>query len=424
MMAIVWVQQAPQEKVERFTLERAIAQALERSTSVKNAKRAAEADAKRTDATASALKPTLSASASALRFDQPTRIVFSPGAAPFTALPDHTESLGITLAQRLDLYGQVHTATSQAKLQSLADDFATQTAIRAKRLQAELAYFGLLKARDQVSVAESALTAALTQQKQAQTLFDGGIGQKVDVLRANTALVQAEQALEGARNGEEIARATFNDAVHLPLTTPIALEKVATQPALPDESTVAKLAESRDDVLQTETLARAAELGVTLARVGDKPTVALQATGNYYPTNSFQYPRQRTVTVGVSLNIPLSDGGLTRARTDEAKLRAENAQGLVGIAKGNAALEARQAFLNLRTALKQIETARAAAEQARATRDLAQVRYGGQVGLFLELSDALAALVRAENAALDALYDYHIARARLESATGTTGEKK
>ena len=97
---------------------------------------------------------------------------------------------------------------------------------------------------------------------------------------------------------------------------------------------------------------------------------------------------------------------------------------MVGIAKGNAALEARQAFLNLRTALKQIETARAAAEQARATRDLAQVRYGGQVGLFLELSDAQAALVRAENAALDALYDYHIARARLESATGTTGEKK
>lgn len=421
MILIAWVQEAPQEKIERFTLEQAIAQALERSTSVKNAKRAVEADGKRADATATALKPTLSASASALRFDQATRVVFTPGAAPFTALPDHTESLAITLAQRLDLYGQVRTATSQAKLQSLADTFAAESAVRAKKLQTQLAYFRLLKARDQITVVAAALTAAQAQQKQAQTLFDGGIGQKIDLLRANTALVQAEQAVEVARNGEAVARATFNDAVHLPLDTKIELEQVVTMPDPPDEATVTKLAESRDDVLQAETLARATELGVTLARLADKPSVALQATGNYYPTPSFQYPRQRTAVVGVSVNIPLSDGGLTRARTDEAKLRAESAQGLVGIAKGNAALEARQAFLNLRTALKQLATARAAAEHARAARDLAQVRYAGQVGLFLELSDAQSTLVRAENAAVDALYDYHSARARFESAIG---EKK
>ena len=421
MILIAWVQEAPQEKIERFTLEQAIAQALERSTSVKNAKRTVEADGKRADATATALKPTLSASASALRFDQATRVVFTPGAAPFTALPDHTESLAITLAQRLDLYGQVRTATSQAKLQSLADTFAAESAVRAKKLQTQLAYFGLLKARDQITVEAAALTAAQAQQKQAQTLFDGGIGQKIDLLRANTALVQAEQAVEVARNGEAVARATFNDAVHLPLDTKIELEQVVTMPDPPDEATVTKLAESRDDVLQAETLARATELGVTLARLADKPSVALQATGNYYPTPSFQYPRQRTAVVGVSVNIPLSDGGLTRARTDEAKLRAESAQGLVGIAKGNAALEARQAFLNLRTALKQLATARAAAEHARAARDLAQVRYAGQVGLFLELSDAQSTLVRAENAAVDALYDYHSARARFESAIG---EKK
>ena len=382
MILIAWVQEAPQEKIERFTLEQAIAQALERSTSVKNAKRTVEADGKRADATATALKPTLSASASALRFDQATRVVFTPGAAPFTALPDHTESLAITLAQRLDLYGQGRTATSQAKLQSLADTFAAESAVRAKKLQTQLAYFGLLKARDQITVVAAALTAAQAQQKQAQTLFDGGIGQKIDLLRANTALVQAEQAVEVARNGEAVARATFNDAVHLPLDTKIELEQVVTMPDPPDEATVTKLAESRDDVLQAETLARATELGVTLARLADKPSVALQATGNYYPTPSFQYPRQRTAVVGVSVNIPLSDGGLTRARTDEAKLRAESAQGLVGIAKGNAALEARQAFLNLRTALKQLATARAAAEHARAARDLAQVRYAGQVGFF------------------------------------------
>lgn len=416
-MVLVW--EAPQNNIERFTLEKTIAQTLERSTSVQNARRTVEADKKRVDEAGSAGKPNISASASATRFDQATKIAFNADAPPVTVLPEHTEALGITLAQRLDIYGQIRLATDQARLQILADTFAVDGVTRGKRLQAKTVYFGLLKARDQVKVAESALEAAKVQQKQAQTLFDDGVGQKVDLLRANTAQVQAEQALETAKNNEAVARAAFNDAVHIPLDTPVELETVKETPALPEETTVTKLAESRDDVLQAETLARAALVGVSLARVGDKPTLALQATGNYFPTTSLQSPRQRTAAVGVSLSIPISDGGLTRARTEEARLRAENAQGIVGITKGNAALEARQAFLNLRTAFKQIETTRAAAEQARAARDLAQVRYAGQVGLFLELSDAQNALVRAESAAVDALYDYHSARARLESATGT-----
>ncbi|MGC4044252.1 MAG: TolC family protein [Armatimonas sp.] len=415
---VVW--QAPQDATEKFTLEKAIAQALERSNTVKNAKRTVEADKKRIDEAGSAGKLNIGASASATRFDQATKISFTPDTPAITVLPEHSESLGITLAQRLDIFGQIKLATDQARLQSLADTFAADGTVRAKRLQAQQTYFGLLKARDQVKVAQSALDAANVQKKQAQTLFDEGVGQKVDLLRATTTQVQAEQSLEAAKNGEAVARAAFNDAVHIPLDTPVELEMVTEIPALPDEANVTKLAESRDDVLQAETLARAALVGVSIARAGDKPTLALQATGNYFPTTSLQSPRQRTAALGVSLSIPISDGGLTRARTDEARLRAENAQGTVGITRGNAALEAKQAYLNLRTARTQIETARTAAEQARAARDLAQVRYAGQVGLFLELSDAQNALVRAESAAIDALYEYHSARARLESATGTT----
>jgi outer membrane protein len=407
-----------EDKTETFTLERAIAVGLAESTSVANAKRAVLADTKRADAVGLGTKPTVSATGSALRFDQATRISFNPTTPPVTTLPDHTEAFSLTLGERLDLYGQIKTATAQARLQSLADTFALQTAIRAKRLQVATAYFGLLKARDQVKVAAANLVAAQNLQNQAKTLFDGGIGQKIDILKANTLVAQSEQAVESAKNKEAIAQATFNDAVHLPLETKVALASVGINTTLPNEAAIAKSVETRDDVLQAQTLARAQQLGVTLAQSANRPNVALQASANYYPTSSFQYPRKQTAAVGVSFNVPLIDGGLARTRTDEARLRAEIAEAIVGTTQANAALEATQALLNVRTSLKQVETTHTISEQARAARDLAEVRYKGQVGLFIELSDAQNTLTRAEIAEVDALYDYHTAQARLENAIG------
>jgi outer membrane protein len=411
------VQEIPKSNVENFTLERALSVGVEQSTTIANAKRAILADTKRAEAVAIGTRPTISANANALRFDQATRIAFGSNAPPITTLPDHSEAFSLTIAKRLDLFGQIKTATDQAKLQSLADTFALQGAIRAKRLQIATAYFALLKARDQIKVANANVLSAQNLQKQAKTLYEGGIGQKLDVLKSNTLIAQSEQAVEAAKNGEAIARATFNDTVHLPLSTPVELENVPLINAqLPDEATITKSIESRDDILQTQTLARAQLLGVTLAQNANRPTVALQAATNYYPTSSFQYPRKQTANVGVSLSVPISDGGLARTHAEEAKIRAETAEAMVGTAKANAALEAMQALLNLRTALKQIETTRIVTEQARAARYLAEVRYKGQVGLFLELSDAQNTLTRAEIAEIDALYDYHTARARFENA--------
>jgi outer membrane protein len=82
-------------------------------------------------------------------------------------------------------------------------------------------------------------------------------------------------------------------------------------------------------------------------------------------------------------------------------------------------LDVRQADLNLLTAARQIGAANTALQQAIAARQLAQARYEGQVGLYLEVTDAQAALVQAENSQVNAVYDYLVARAQFENALGT-----
>jgi outer membrane protein len=57
-------------------------------------------------------------------------------------------------------------------------------------------------------------------------------------------------------------------------------------------------------------------------------------------------------------------------------------------------------------------------QQAIAARQLAQVRYEGQVGTYLEVTDAQSALVQAENSQVNAVYDYFVARAQFENSIG------
>ena len=102
----------------------------------------------------------------------------------------------------------------------------------------------------------------------------------------------------------------------------------------------------------------------------------------------------------------------------ESRLSTENAQTSLASTRSDVALDVRQSYLNLATAARQIGAANAALQSAIAARQLAELRYQGQVGLYLEVTDAQSALVQAENNQVDAVYNYLVARAQFQNAIG------
>jgi outer membrane protein TolC len=438
---------APQD-TDRFSLDRAIQTAVESSSAIGIARRNVSIAEKRAGETAAEGRVHVTGNATATRFDAPTNVAFDPSQPSITVLPDHTEAFTISATQPIDLSGQIRAATNQARLQTLSDRLELERLTRDRRLQARTLYYDLLRAEHQVAVAEANLRAARTQQETAKKLFDSEVGQKIDLLRANTNVALAEQEVQRAVNSRDVARSAFNDLVGRPLTAPVTLDDVpgvtvgtdvtdasgavgtakptqtpfappvAEVDAIKLEDSITTATRQRAEVQQAETTIRAADLGVTLARAGNQPSLSISASGNYYPTFSLQTPRDKTAALTASLTVPFYDGGATRNRVAAARLQKENATQARDAAKSSVTLEVRQAYLNLRTAARQIEAANAALEQAVAARQLAQIRYAGQVGLFLEVTDAQAALVRAENAQVDAVYDYLIARATFERAMG------
>ncbi len=431
-----------------FSLAQTVQAALQSSADIQTAARNVEIDARRADEAAAAARPNLSASGQATRFDQKTTVALG-GGPPVQVTGTHVEILQLNLTDRLDLTGQIAASAGQARLQSLADTFILSRIRNARILRAQTIYFNTLRAQHQVDVAQAALTNARRQLADATNLNNAGVGQRIDVYRAQTQVSNAEQDVAAAENNYGVALNNFNDLVGRPLNAPVRLQDAPgvtltlpvtdfsqvgapdpkAAPPLPNapaevaaidiNAALAQAGAQRPEILQGQVAVRVAQTGVTLARAGLEPTFSLAAAGNYYPDTNFQFPRRRTAQITANLNIPLYDGGATRDRIQEARLSTQNAQTSLASTRSDVALDVRQSFLNLATASRQIGAANAALQSAIAARQLAQLRYQGQVGLYLEVTDAQAALVQAENNQVDAVYNYLVARAQFQNAVGT-----
>lgn len=430
-----------------YTLGQTIQAGLQSSADIQTATRNVQIDAKRADEAAAAGRPNLNASGQATRFDQKTLVALGGGPA-IQVTGTHIEILQLNLTERLDLTGQIRAATDQARLQSLADTFILSQIRNSRVLRAQTIYFNTLRAQHQVDVANAALTNARRQLKDATNLNVNGVGQRIDVLRAQTQVATAEQDVATAENNYGVALESFNDLVGRPLDAPVILQDAPgvtirqpvtdfSQVGAPDPKATTPLPDAaaevaaininnalqaanlqRPEILQGQVNVRVSQVGTTLARAGLQPTFSLAAAGDYYPDTNFQFPRKRTAQITANLNIPLYDGGATRDRIQESRLLVQNAQTSLASTRSDVALDVRQSYLNLATAARQIGAANAALQSAIAARQLAEIRYQGQVGLYLEVTDAQSALVQAENNQVDAVYNYLVARAQFQNSVG------
>ena len=121
---------------------------------------------------------------------------------------------------------------------------------------------------------------------------------------------------------------------------------------------------------------------------------------------------------GVNVNIPVLNGGLFKARREEAESRAAAAAKDVEDLSVQIARDVRVAWLDANDAFRRLDvTARMVAEANEALR-LAQARYDNALGSIVELNQAQLNQTTAEIAAASAKYEYLSARAALDYAMG------
>ena len=121
---------------------------------------------------------------------------------------------------------------------------------------------------------------------------------------------------------------------------------------------------------------------------------------------------------GISLEFPLYDGGLTKAKVRQARGELEKSQANLESLRQDVVLEVEQAYSELRNSEEAIGAAEKIVEQAKENLDLANGRYEVGVGSPVEVTDATENYMDAQKDYYGSLYDYRLALAALEKAIG------
>lgn len=189
------------------------------------------------------------------------------------------------------------------------------------------------------------------------------------------------------------------------------------------EALVARALATRADVQALDASAAAAQQAERLVRVGTMPRVNASfqygtsassgfertefnpATGQITSTPiSFfeQLDQRRSGSFGLSLSLPVFDGGATRVARQRARIAIADARLSADERREEVAAQVRQALLDLRAAEQQVASATLQVEAARRALAAAEDRYRFGIGTVYDIAQARSALLRAESGLLTA----------------------
>jgi TolC family type I secretion outer membrane protein len=345
---------------------------------------------------------------------------------PLLITPRSGTMVELSLSQRLDLLGIANLGRRMAHLGAEQARHDFETARNNLRYEVKKAYFDVLHAEDDLCVRERSLAQLSAHLDDANTNFKAGTIARFDVVRAQTQVSNAKVDLIVARNRVRMSKASFNSILGRDLSAPVELEI----PELPKyvepdlAACIAAASSSRPEVESATAQAELARGMVSMAGQGNSPTVevALNGTRNFTPT--LENTLTSVSSAGISADLPIYDAGLTRSAVGQARSDALSANSGLRMAILGVSLDVRQAFLALREARQSIVAAGSNLDLAKEGLRLADVAYRGGATTQLDVLDAQNALTQADFSYADALYNYHLAEAKLEQAVGGEEQMK
>ncbi len=346
-----------------------------------------------------------------------------PGGA--VARIDNSYSNSVRAEMPLYTGGRLSGAIKSAKAGYKSALVGVQKSYNDMRSTVTNGYFMVLQADDMQVLSRESVERLAEHLKNVKAQYDVGVVAKVDVLRSEVELANAQQNLIKAENAYKIAEANFNKIIGLPLATNLFLEDTLNYtPYDKDlEYCLDYAAKNRPELEQAKQGVEAARGQVKQARAGYQPQIGAFASQSW-GTSDGHWPadEEENWAVGVTVNMTIFDTGVTRAKSHAAEANYFSAQESYRDTVDAVMLDVRSQYLNLREAEKRISTTEVAVSQAEEDYRIAQLRYQAGVGTNTDVLDAQVALTDAQTNYLQSVYDYNISKTNLETAIGVPME--
>ncbi len=332
--------------------------------------------------------------------------------------PFNTFDARVTAAQSVfDLSSIRRFQASRASHQ--AADAETASARDQVAAQVAKLYLGALAAEARLEAARADLELAEALQRLAINQKAAGTGTAIEVTRAKTQAANQRQRLLVAENDRRRARLELLRATGLDLSTEFQLtDRLTYQPidAVTLEQARAAALGARADLKAQQGRQASARLTYTATRFERLPS--LVGFADYGSIGSSLNHALPTRTYGLSLKVPLFDGGRRDARRAETASLLRQEQIKTDDLRRQIELEIRVALDALRSTEEQVRVAEEGLTLAEEEVAQAQRRYQAGVTSSLEVTDAQTRLERARENRINALVAYNAARLDLGQALG------
>jgi outer membrane protein len=335
-----------------------------------------------------------------------------------------TETHGNSINLRQSIYNHGHWQRLKQANASAAQAEADYNAARQELiLRVAQAYFTVLAAIDNLEFAEAEKTSvgqqleqakqrfevgliAITDVKESQALYDQAVASEI---QAANALSASREALWGLTNHYPDTLKTLGE--NLPLLTPDPEDK---------QQWVDKSLNENLSLLAAQFGRVAAERNVGAQRSGHYPSLDLNANRNFSETEGSNFPLQeRTRTeVGITLSIPIYEGGIVSARTKEAVFRRDAARENEEAVRRQVVQQARNAYQNVIADISRVKALQQALVSSQAAYEATVAGFEVGTRNSVEVLVSLRNTFAAQRDYAQTRYDYLLDTLRLKQAAG------
>lgn len=380
-----------------LTLKEAIEIAFENNHEIKAMKNSLLAEKENIGIARSYLLPKITFEERFMRTDNPTygfmaklnqeRFAMEDFAIPSLNNPKAINDFQSTLSFEQPLFvRKANLGLDMSKREFKAKDEDFQRKKDEIALNVAKAYLMILTAKEYVKVSEQAVEDASEHLRIAEARERAGLGLYSDVLRANTALTEAEQRLVSARKNLAIAERSLGLLLGRSETVSVS-DDVLPIP-IRDLDYYINLSLSRKDLEAMRLRYENAKMNVKMAESGYLPMVGI---GGSYQFNDHRRPfgsEGGSFQIMAFLRWEIFDGTKREHEIAKAKASASEAGEYLEGLKKAINFKVHEAFMNVEEALKNKELAASALKSAEEGRRLVRIRYENGLSPIVDLLDA------------------------------------
>lgn len=268
-----------------------------------------------------------------------------------------------------------------------------RTSIETLLQQAETACENLRLAQAGVDVAMERLDGRKGFLATSRSLFEAGQVAEFDVLQYQASVTQAEQGVASAENQRESARVGLLVRLGLPPETPVVLAPVPLAPAPPAtmEEGMARALERRPELASLRWAVRSGEAQLRFVERQTAPTLTFDT--QYQAFNDATFSLNHAWSAAFRFNVPIYDGGLSKAEQGQARETVEQARQGVEVARRVVTEDVARVWQDLTSLWVQRQITQRSVQEAQEALRISSLRYQEGVASSVELLNSQEAFI-------------------------------